>query len=190
MLHIVWVSFLALFIPCKLYICSLQLVYLFIYYLIDLITHLFELSPSISERKWKSHSHVQLFATPWTIYRLCSSWNSPRQNTRVGSHSLLQGIFPTQGFVSIQDLCSESDIIMISHSWLPSDSLDHCSTFQFHFWSNRCGCFIFKDGNFVWVFYFSLLSFVVCLIHIKVWTYFGILTEVFVTILMGVWVTI
>ena len=28
--------------------------------------------------------------------RLCP-WNSPGTNTRVGSHSLLQGIFPTQG---------------------------------------------------------------------------------------------
>ena len=39
------------------------------------------------EWKWKSLSHVSLFATPW---------NSPGQNTGVGSHSLLQGIFPTQ----------------------------------------------------------------------------------------------
>ena len=30
--------------------------------------------------------------TPWT-----SLWNSPGQNTGVGSLSLLQGIFPTQG---------------------------------------------------------------------------------------------
>ena len=29
--------------------------------------------------------------------RLCSPWNSPGQNTGVGSCSLLQGIFPTQG---------------------------------------------------------------------------------------------
>ena len=43
---------------------------------------------------WKSLSHVQLFVTPWTIY---SPWNSPGQNTGVGSLSLLQGIFPTQG---------------------------------------------------------------------------------------------
>ena len=28
---------------------------------------------------------------------LCSPWNSPGQNTRMGSLSLLQGIFPTQG---------------------------------------------------------------------------------------------
>ena len=27
---------------------------------------------------------------------LYSTWNSPGQNTGVGSHSLLQGIFPTQ----------------------------------------------------------------------------------------------
>ena len=43
--------------------------------------------------KWKSLSRVQLFATPWTI----SPWNSLGQNTGVGSLSLLQGIFPTQG---------------------------------------------------------------------------------------------
>ena len=42
--------------------------------------------------KWKSLSRVELFATPWTI-----QWNSPGQNTGVGSRSLLQGIFPTQG---------------------------------------------------------------------------------------------
>ena len=28
---------------------------------------------------------------------VCSPWNSPGQNTVMGSHSLLQGIFPTQG---------------------------------------------------------------------------------------------
>ena len=43
--------------------------------------------------KLKSLSRVQLFATPWTI----QSMNSPGQNTGVGSLSLLQGIFPTQG---------------------------------------------------------------------------------------------
>jgi len=30
-------------------------------------------------------------------HRLDSPWNSPGQNTGVGSYSLLQGIFPTQG---------------------------------------------------------------------------------------------
>ena len=42
---------------------------------------------SLWKWKWKSLSRVRLFATPW---------NSPGQNTRVGSLSLLQGIFPTQ----------------------------------------------------------------------------------------------
>ena len=46
-----------------------------------------------SEVKWKSLSRVLLFATPG----LYSPWNSPDQNTGVGSLSLLQGIFPTQG---------------------------------------------------------------------------------------------
>ena len=44
--------------------------------------------------KWKSLSHVLLFVNPWTI---TVQWNSPGQNTRMGSRSLLQGIFPTQG---------------------------------------------------------------------------------------------
>ena len=30
------------------------------------------------------------------LHGLCSLWNSPRHNTRVGNLSLLQGIFPTQ----------------------------------------------------------------------------------------------
>ena len=42
--------------------------------------------------KWKSLSHVWLFATPWIVHG-----NSPGQTTVVGSHSLLQGMFLTQG---------------------------------------------------------------------------------------------
>ena len=41
----------------------------------------------------ESESPVQLFVAPWTT----QPWNSPGQNTGVGSLSLLQGIFPTQG---------------------------------------------------------------------------------------------
>ena len=40
--------------------------------------------------KWKLTGHVWLFVTPWTR-------KSPGQNTGVGSLSLIQGIFPTQG---------------------------------------------------------------------------------------------
>ena len=46
-----------------------------------------------------SHSVVSDSLWPYGLWptRLFSSWNSPGKNTAVGSHSLLQGIFPTQG---------------------------------------------------------------------------------------------
>ena len=52
-------------------------------------------TPPLIEVKWKSLSCVRLFAT----HRLHSPWNSPSQNTEMGSLSLLQGIFPTQGSI-------------------------------------------------------------------------------------------
>ena len=48
---------------------------------------------------WKGYSlsHVQLFVTPWTVAsRLLCPCNFPDENTGVGCHSLLQGIFLTQ----------------------------------------------------------------------------------------------
>ena len=42
----------------------------------------------------ESQSFVSDFLRPHGLY---SPWNSPGQNARVGSLSLLQGIFPTQG---------------------------------------------------------------------------------------------
>ena len=42
----------------------------------------------------ESHSVVSNSLQPHGLY---SPWNSPGQNTRVGSHSLLKGIFPKQG---------------------------------------------------------------------------------------------
>ena len=51
------------------------------------------LDPGKVKWKRKSLSRVQLFATPWTIQPMEFSG----QNTGVGSLSLLQGIFPTQG---------------------------------------------------------------------------------------------
>ena len=49
-------------------------------------------SPALSEVKWKSLTHVWLFATPWTT----QSMDFSRPDTGVGSLSLLPGIFPTQ----------------------------------------------------------------------------------------------
>ena len=48
---------------------------------------------------WKSLSHVWLFVSPWTVAcrASLSMFYSPGQNNGVGSHSLLQGIVPSQG---------------------------------------------------------------------------------------------
>ena len=45
-------------------------------------------------KKSESRSVVSDSLQPYGLY---SPWNSPGQNTRVDSHSLLQGIFPAQG---------------------------------------------------------------------------------------------
>ena len=42
-------------------------------------------------------SKVKVLSNSWQPHGLYSPWDSPGQSTAVGSHSLLQGIFPTQG---------------------------------------------------------------------------------------------
>ena len=45
-----------------------------------------------------NHSVVSDSAAPWTVARQAPlPMNSPGKNTGVGYHSLLRGIFPTQG---------------------------------------------------------------------------------------------
>ena len=46
------------------------------------------------KRKWKWKSLSRVWLQPHGLY---SPWNSPSQSTGVGSLSLLQGIFPSQG---------------------------------------------------------------------------------------------
>ena len=78
---------------------------------------------------WKTLSHVRLFATPWTLWdaMVCmySPWNSPGQNPGVGSLSLLQGIFPTQGLN-----CSVLRRQILYH-WATWE--DSCSTWNCNF---------------------------------------------------------
>ena len=64
--------------------------------------------------KWKrkSLSRVWLFVTPW-VY---SPWNSPGQNTTVGSLSLLQEIFPTQGSIPGLLHCRQIPYLLSHHS--------------------------------------------------------------------------
>ena len=46
----------------------------------------------------QARSRVRLFVTPWTVARQAPlSWDSPGKNTGVDCHTLLQGIFLTQG---------------------------------------------------------------------------------------------
>ena len=47
--------------------------------------------------EWGESESLSLVSDSLWPHGLCSSWNSPGQNTGVGSLSLLQGIFPTQG---------------------------------------------------------------------------------------------
>ena len=75
--------------------------------------------------KWKSLIRVQLFATPWTIH---SPWDSPGQNTGVGSLSLLQGIFPIQGLNTglphrRQILYQQSPTLNSHEPWVRNKSL-------------------------------------------------------------------
>ena len=56
------------------------------------------LSLKKERKKVKQLSHVQFFATPWTVaYQHPLSMGFSSKNAGVGCHSLLQGIFPTQG---------------------------------------------------------------------------------------------
>ena len=67
-----------------------------LHHVVSMVTPKWE--QKMEEWKWKSLSHVQLFAAPWTIqFMEYSPWNSLGQNTGVGSLSLLREIFPTQG---------------------------------------------------------------------------------------------
>ena len=81
--------------------------YLFIlnsYKLSDCLFIMFLFGPSTQyvKWKWKSLSRVRLFVTPWTTQSLEFSrseyWSGKPFPSPVGSLSLLQGIFPTQGW--------------------------------------------------------------------------------------------
>ena len=67
-------------------------------------------------KKWsESHSVVSDSLWPHGLY---STWDSPDQNTGVGSLSLLQGIFPTQGSNSGLPHCRQT-LYQLSHKRSP-----------------------------------------------------------------------
>ena len=64
----------------------------------DIQAFIFGITLLISPVGAQSLSRVWLFVTPWTVGSQAPlSMGFPRQDTGVGCHSLLQGIFPTQG---------------------------------------------------------------------------------------------
>ena len=64
-------------------------------------------------------SESRLVVSTLQPHRLYDPWNSLGQNTRVGSLSLLQGIFPTQGSNPGLPLCREI-LYQLSHKGSPS----------------------------------------------------------------------
>ena len=62
----------------------------------------------LKQIEWVSESHSVMPNSLWP-HGLYSLWNSPGQNTRVGSLSLLQGIFPTNG----------SNSGLLHYRWIP-----------------------------------------------------------------------
>ena len=69
--------------------------------------------------KLSPFSHVLLFATLWTVpARLLCPWDSPGKNTGVGSYSLLQEIFPTQGSNPGLPYCGQI-VHRLSHQGIP-----------------------------------------------------------------------
>ena len=88
----------------------------------EMATHLSMLAWEIQGRTWKkseSHSVVSDSLRPHGLY---SPWNSPGQNTGVGSLSLLQGIFPTQGSNPGLLHCRQI-LYQLSHKWSPRNNL-------------------------------------------------------------------
>ena len=83
-------------------------------------------------------SHGRLFATPWTVsHELLCPWKSPGENTGVGGHSLLQGIFPTQR--------SNPHVLCLLLWQADSLPLSHLGSSEVHFRStlnNRKGKFL------------------------------------------------
>ena len=89
------------------------------------------------QNKSETHSVVSECLRPHARpARLLSPWNSPGQNTGVGRHSLLQGIFPTQGLnlYLLHFLHLQADSLLLCHLGSPSISYieeGNCNPLQY-----------------------------------------------------------
>ena len=68
--------------------------------------------------KYESES-LSVMSNSLQPHGLYSPWNSPAQNTGVGSHSILQGIFPTQGSNPGLPHCRWWILYQLSHEGSP-----------------------------------------------------------------------
>ena len=90
----------------------------------------------VSNSLWKLLSRVRLFAT----------WDSPGQNTGVGSRSLLQGIFPTQGLNQGLLPCRRI-LYQLSYQGSPTEGHEHLSckglaSTRTSKWKKKCKSYI------------------------------------------------
>ena len=80
------------------------------------------LTTKSSGKPW-SESRLVVY-DPLQPHGLYSPWNSLGQNTGVGSITLLQGIFPTQG-LNPGLLCCKGIPYQLSYQWSPEEVLEH-----------------------------------------------------------------
>ena len=80
----------------------------------------------------------------WSCPTLCDPWNSPGQNTGVGSLSLLQGIFPTQG--SNLGLLHCRQILLPSKPRFFSQSEIFQNKILYRIWLSFCSGFFASTG--------------------------------------------
>ena len=83
--------------PLSLPLSHLFTIYCWIMSLFSISDLPFFCIPVVTAVKWSEVKVAQSCPTLCDPHGLYSPWNSPGQNTEVGSLSLLQGIFPTQG---------------------------------------------------------------------------------------------
>ena len=102
-------SIIYIYIYTHIYMCICVYIYIHISTLFRFFSQICHYSES------ESHSVMSDSFRPYGLY---SPWNSPGQNTGVGSLSLLQGIFPTQGSNPGLSHCRQT-LYQLSHKRSP-----------------------------------------------------------------------
>ena len=105
----------------------------------------------------KSFSHVQLCAILWTAAaRLLCPWDSPGKKIGVGCHSLLQGIFPTQGLIPGLLHCRQ---ILYQLSHLGSLQLNNTEDISLDVFQINHSIFIYLKGALIKALVGNIVSF-------------------------------